>query len=74
MSLNTYDRGTNLHLFQVYDGSVSNDSLISTVCGSDRPEPISSTSNQLYVLFHTDASWTGEGFIAVYGYTGKCLF
>ena len=60
-----------LMLIKVYDGAYIEDGLIGTYCGTERPAPITSKSNQLYVLFHTNTRGVGTGFEAVYGQSGN---
>ena len=51
---------------QIYDGMSTEDALVGTYCGSDVPPAFTSSSNALYVVFHTDVSVTHTGFNATY--------
>ena len=51
---------------QVYDGSITENSLIGKYCGSTPPDAISSRSSSLYVEFFADESINGRGFNATY--------
>lgn len=51
---------------QVRDGGEEDSNLIIRACGLNLPEPITSSGNQLYVLFHSDYSVSRPGFTATY--------
>ncbi|KAK3892747.1 hypothetical protein Pcinc_003437 [Petrolisthes cinctipes] len=51
---------------EVRDGGEADSPLITKACGLNLPEPITSSGNQLYVLFHSDYSVAHAGFTATY--------
>ena len=50
----------------VYDGKSSASPLIGTFSASSLPTPITSSSNELYVMFTTDRFGNNQGFAATY--------
>ncbi|XP_042234787.1 cubilin-like [Homarus americanus] len=50
----------------IRDGGSADSPLISKSCGTTLPEPVRSTGNQLFVVFHSDHSITFRGFRARY--------
>ena len=50
---------------KVYDGGPM-DNELGVFCGMNPPHPITSTSNELTVQFHSDESEAGTGFKATY--------
>ena len=55
----------------IYDGPSEDSDLINSFCGDNLPPEILSTSNQLYVKFHSDFAVTNTGFRASYTQQGK---
>uniref|UniRef100_A0A3Q2CYT2 CUB domain-containing protein n=1 Tax=Cyprinodon variegatus TaxID=28743 RepID=A0A3Q2CYT2_CYPVA len=52
---------------EIHDGSSASFPLLSRVCGSSTPQPITSTTNTIYVRFRSDSSSNHRGgFRAVY--------
>jgi hypothetical protein len=51
---------------KVYDGNSASATLIGTYTGSTLPGTITSTGPAMFVTFTTDASGTGQGFLAEY--------
>lgn len=65
----------NFRLFQIYDGMTMDDPLIGRYCGTTIPAEFVSTSNVLYVQFHTDSTIAGAGFNASFvQQDGSCTF
>ncbi|XP_077993791.1 cubilin-like [Glandiceps talaboti] len=56
---------------EVRDGLLSEASLIGRYCGSTKPGDITSSSNTMYVLFHSDSGNGGTGFSASYTSEGR---
>ncbi|KAM9333329.1 LOW QUALITY PROTEIN: cubilin [Pholidichthys leucotaenia] len=54
----------------VYDGNSSSASELAKLCGSQLPNPINSSSNELYIKLRTDNSISTGGFLA--SYTSEC--
>ncbi|XP_039956467.1 dorsal-ventral patterning protein tolloid [Bactrocera tryoni] len=50
----------------VYDGESESSSLLGHFCGDKIPYPISSTTNQLYMVFKTDKNKQMAGFTAIH--------
>ncbi|XP_017467275.1 PREDICTED: uncharacterized protein LOC108359767 isoform X1 [Rhagoletis zephyria] len=50
----------------VYDGESESSSLLGHFCGDKIPYPISSTTNQLYMVFKTDKNKQMTGFTAIH--------
>nr|XP_014088119.1 dorsal-ventral patterning protein tolloid isoform X1 [Bactrocera oleae] len=50
----------------VYDGESESSSLLGHFCGDKIPYPISSTTNQLYMIFKTDKNKQMAGFTAIH--------
>uniref|UniRef100_A0A8C5HD89 Cubilin n=1 Tax=Gouania willdenowi TaxID=441366 RepID=A0A8C5HD89_GOUWI len=48
----------------IYDGSTSSSPLLTRVCGTGVPPPVTSTQNQIYVRFRSDSSLSHRGFSA----------
>ncbi|XP_055677103.1 tolloid-like protein 1 isoform X1 [Lutzomyia longipalpis] len=48
----------------IYDGDNPDSSTLGKFCGSKTPHPISSTSNELLLLFKSDSSVQRKGFVA----------
>uniref|UniRef100_A0A1B0DKZ1 CUB domain-containing protein n=1 Tax=Phlebotomus papatasi TaxID=29031 RepID=A0A1B0DKZ1_PHLPP len=48
----------------IYDGDNPDSSTLGRFCGSKTPHPISSTSNELLLLFKSDSSVQRKGFVA----------
>ncbi|KAK7065275.1 hypothetical protein SK128_012047 [Halocaridina rubra] len=51
---------------EIRDGGDADSPLIRRACGLNIPEPIQSTGNQLFVIFHSDNSISRRGFTATY--------
>ncbi|XP_038136532.1 cubilin-like, partial [Cyprinodon tularosa] len=49
---------------EIHDGSSASFPLLSRVCGSSTPQPITSTTNTIYVRFRSDSSRNHRGFSA----------
>jgi len=49
---------------EVYDGSASSAAILGRFCGSRKPDAITSSSNQMFVKFFSDASVQKRGFAA----------
>nr|XP_019553875.2 tolloid-like protein 1 [Aedes albopictus]XP_029726403.1 tolloid-like protein 1 [Aedes albopictus] len=50
----------------VYDGDSQDSYILGRFCGAKLPHPISSTSNEIYMVFNTDASVQRKGFLATH--------
>ncbi|XP_032520799.2 cubilin homolog [Danaus plexippus] len=50
----------------IYDGESTSDPLINKYCNSSQPEPIQSSSSEMLIHFHSDATSNGYGFQIVY--------
>jgi tolkin len=48
----------------VYDGSSSDSTTLGRFCGSKLPHPISSTANEMYLVFNSDVTVQRKGFFA----------
>jgi len=48
----------------IYDGSTTDDDILATLSGSEIPEAITSTGNQMLIRFITDDSGTSNGWLA----------
>ena len=61
---------------EIFDGNQSDATKIGRFCGSNKPTPIRSSTNELFLKFVTDSSITRSGFVASYTaeYNGKCAF
>ena len=46
----------------IHDGSTHDDPLLGLYCGNSKPSIISSTSNQMSIMFKSDESETNDGF------------
>ncbi|XP_069007315.1 cubilin [Embiotoca jacksoni] len=53
----------------VYDGGDTSGPLLGRFCGTALPPDLKSSSNQLFIIFRTDASVNGMGWRAVYSET-----
>lgn len=51
---------------EVFDGGSNNAISLGIFCGSDVPPNLQSSSNQLFMTMHTDASVDRRGFKAFY--------
>ncbi|XP_068206241.1 LOW QUALITY PROTEIN: cubilin-like, partial [Palaemon carinicauda] len=51
---------------EIRDGGSPDSPLIRRACGLDIPDPVTSSGNQLFVIFHSDYSVSRPGFRAVY--------
>ena len=58
----------------VYDGGSSSSKLLGDFSGNSLPSNLSSSSNQLFVVFNSDGSDTDRGFSAKYASAGKGKF
>ena len=57
----------NLYIsFKVRDGPDENHDLLGRWCGNDIPATVTSTTNNLYIEFRSDADTAGTGFKATY--------
>lgn len=57
----------------VYDGQDSLAPLLGKFCGAVLPPNLQSSTNQLFIIFRTDASVNGIGWRATYSETlGRC--
>ncbi|XP_039438500.1 tolloid-like protein 1 [Culex pipiens pallens] len=54
----------------LYDGSSQDSHTLGRFCGAKTPHPISSTTNELYMVFNTDTSVQRKGFLA--SHTTSC--
>ena len=54
--------------FQIYNGDTSNDQLLtSPMCGNSVPVPtLTSSSEAIFIHFHSDLMWSGRGFNITY--------
>ena len=50
---------------KVYDGLSDSAPLLLTACENKIPEPIKSTSTNLYVIFSTDGNENDHGFLGI---------
>ncbi|XP_065086137.1 protein tolkin-like [Ochlerotatus camptorhynchus] len=50
----------------IYDGDSQESHTLGRFCGAKLPHPISSTSNEMYMVFNTDASVQRKGFLATH--------
>jgi hypothetical protein len=58
---------TNEHEFsQIRDGPSADSTLINQLCGSEVPQPVSTTQNQMWIKFVSDGSDHNRGFQASY--------
>lgn len=57
---------------QVRDGENSTGRLIGRYCGGDLPPDITTTSQYMYIKFHSDAATQYTGFRMTYSVNGKC--
>jgi len=53
----------------IYDGSTTNDEILATLTGSEIPEPIITTGNEMLIQFVTDDSNTSNGWLASFSST-----
>ncbi|KAJ8039372.1 Cubilin [Holothuria leucospilota] len=51
---------------KVYDGNDTNAPLVANLCGYGLPQPIKSTSSEMFVTFTSDASGHTSGFLAAF--------
>jgi len=51
---------------EIFDGNQSDATKIGRFCGSNKPTPIRSSTNELFLKFVTDSSITRSGFVASY--------
>lgn len=56
----------------IYDGDSTDSITLGRFCGTKEPHPILATSNQMYMVFKSDASVQRKGFLATYS-TGKFM-
>lgn len=63
LNFTTFELGNNDEL-KIYDGANENADLIGVYTGTNSPETLTSSGNQLYVTFTSDASSNGPGFYA----------
>jgi tolkin protein len=56
----------------LYDGDTQDSQMLGKFCGSKIPYPIIATSNQLLMIFKSDASVQRKGFTAAHA-TGKII-
>ena len=56
---------------KIYDGSISNDTLVQTRCGNDRT-PYITTALRVLIVFHSDMAVARKGFRI--GFSGKSVF
>ena len=54
-----------------YDGSDASGNLLGRYCGDDKPDPIESTGQSLFMKFKSDGSITYAGFHADVDFIGK---
>lgn len=67
LSFQEFDLQALADYVRVYDGPDDSSPVIATYSGSNIPSEITSSSNQLYVSFYSDANGTGDqGFLATY--------
>jgi len=64
-----FNTESNVDYLYVYDGNSSSSPLIGNFSGTSLPEPITSSSKQLYLNFTSDSSGQAPGFTA--GYRGR---
>ncbi|XP_055611221.1 tolloid-like protein 1 [Uranotaenia lowii] len=50
----------------IYDGDSPDSHTLGRFCGAKLPHPISSTANQMYMVFNTDSSVQKRGFLATH--------
>lgn len=55
----------------IYDGASAEDKTLGRFCGNKLPHPVVANTNQMYVVFKSDASVQRKGFLATHS-TGKC--
>lgn len=69
-TMNSFDledsSGCDFDAVEIYDGATESDPLIGRFCGTNKPDEIMSTANQLLLVFKTDNSIPGEGFRGSY--------
>ncbi len=53
----------------IYDGSTTNDEVLATLSGSDIPDPITTTGNEMLIQFVTDEATTAGGWLASFSST-----
>ncbi|XP_067928524.1 bone morphogenetic protein 1-like [Watersipora subatra] len=51
---------------EIYDGANKSSMTIGKYCGSSKPPPLTSSSNEMYIEFYSDASVQRRGFRATY--------
>jgi len=51
---------------EIFDGNRSDATTLGKFCGSNKPAPIRSSTNQLLLKFVSDQSVTRSGFVATY--------
>ena len=57
---------------QIFDGANAQSNQLARLCGTQRPQDITSNDNSLYIVFTSDSSGGGEGFKATYTFeSGK---
>ena len=61
---------------EIFDGNRSDATNLGRFCGSNKPAPIRSSTNELFLKFVSDSSITRSGFVASYTaeYNGKYVF
>ena len=65
-----WDADCSFDAISVYDGPVSDDRLLSRICGN-QTRVFNSTRNELTVVFTSDSTFPYKGFHASYSFVGK---
>lgn len=64
----TPSRTCDYDFVEIYDGIKSNSTLVGRYCGEQIPETLVSSSNFIHLIFISDISMGGRGFLANYSF------